>query len=64
MRIFGEYINKYSCPRFCATKGTMIAIAARPELRMHLRHQSFQGLVLDQNLIAELACRYAYCIQV
>ena len=41
----------------------MIPIAARPELRMHLRHQSYQGLILDQSLIAELASRCAYCNQ-
>ena len=34
----------------------MIPIAASPELRMHLRYQSYQGLVFDQILMAELPC--------
>lgn len=36
-----------SCLYFCATKGTITPIVARAELRMHLRHQSFQGLILE-----------------
>ena len=63
MRILREHINKHSCSHFCATKGSIIPIAARPKLRMHLRHQSFQGLLLDQNLIAELAQHCAFCHQ-
>ena len=63
MRILREYVNKCSCPFFCATKGTIIPIAARTELRMHLRHQSFQGLILDQNLMIEHAQHSAFCHQ-
>ena len=63
MRALREHINSFSCSCFRATKGTVIPIAARLELRMHLRHQSYQGLILDQNLTAELASRCAYCNQ-
>ena len=63
MRILKEHVNKRSCPLFCATKGTITPITARVELRMHLRHQSFQGLILDQNLMTELAQHCAFCHQ-
>lgn len=57
MRVLKEHINKH----FCATKGAVNPIAARPELRMHLRRQSYQGLLLGKALWAELASRCAYC---
>ena len=63
MRTLREHINSFSCSCFRATKGAVIPIAARPELRMHLRHRSYQGLILDQNLTVELANRCAYCNQ-
>ena len=63
MCILKEHVHKHSCPFFCATKGTITPIAARAELRMHLRHQSFQGLILDQNLMTELAQHCAFCHQ-
>ena len=34
---------------------------ARPDLKMHLRHKSIPGLLLNQALIKELSCHCAFC---
>ena len=61
MYVLKDHINKYACDKFDAAQGTVTPISARAELRIHLRHQSFQGLLLDQSLYAELSSRCAFC---
>ena len=61
MYILKDHINKHACAKFDAAQGTVTPISARAELRMHLRHQSFQGLLLDQSLCAELSTHCAFC---
>ena len=56
-----EYINRRTCHTFVATQATVLPIVAREELRMHIRHRSFMGLILDGALCSELATRYAFC---
>ena len=49
------------CHAFDAAQATVQPIVAREELRMHIRHRSFMGLMLDQALCSELAARCAFC---
>ena len=36
-------------------------IVTRPDLKMHLRHKSIPGLLLNQALVNELSRHYAFC---
>ena len=56
-----DHINKRACHAFDAAQATVQPIVAREELRMHIRHRSFMGLMLDQALCSELAARCAFC---
>ena len=56
-----DHINKRACHAFDAAQAAVQPIAAREELRMHIRHRSFMGLMLDRALCAELATRCAFC---
>ena len=47
MYILKDHIKKHACDKFDAAQGTVTPISARAELRMRLRYQSFQGLLLD-----------------
>ena len=60
MYILKDYTKKYACELFNAAQGSVIPISARVEIRMHLRHQSFQGLLLDQGLCIELSKHCAF----
>ena len=53
-------INEHVMP-LLPLQGTVQPIVAREELRMHIRHRSFMGLMLDGALCSELATRYAFC---
>ena len=56
-----DHINKRVCHAFDAAQAAVQPIVARDELRMHIRHRSFMGLMLDQALCSELATRCAFC---
>ena len=57
------HINARICLHFDRSKDSIVPIAARPSLRMHLRYKSIPGLLLDKPLISELAHHCAYCHQ-
>ena len=56
-----DHINKRACHAFDVAQATVQPIVARDELRMHIRHRSFMGLMLDQALCSELAAKCAFC---
>ena len=42
-----DHFNKRACHAFDAAQAIVQPIVAREELRMHIRHRSFMGLMLD-----------------
>ena len=56
-----DHINRRVCTSFNPAQESIIPIAARPDLKMHLRHKSIPGLLLNQALIKELSCHCAFC---
>ena len=55
LKMLRDHINKRTYHAFDATQATIQPIVAREELRMHIRHRSFMGLMLDGALCSELA---------
>ena len=45
-----DHFNKRACHAFDAVQATVQPIVAREELRTHIRHRSFMGLMLDRRL--------------
>lgn len=58
---FRDHINKRACHAFDSTQAIIFPIVAREDLRMHVRHRSFMGLMLDGSLCSELVIRCALC---
>ena len=56
-----DHINRRICRSFNPAQESIIPIVARPDLKMHLRHKSIPGLLLNQALITELSCHCAFC---
>ena len=56
-----NHINRRVCISFNPAQELIIPIVARPNLKMHLRHKSIPGLLLNQALIKELFCHCAFC---
>ena len=46
---------------FNVTQDSITSIVIREDLRMHLRHKSIPGLLLNQALMTEFAQHCAYC---
>ena len=42
-----DHINKHTCPRFDPAQESIVPIINRPDLKMHLRHKSVPGLLLN-----------------
>ena len=55
-----DHINRRVCISFNPAQELIIPIVARPDLKMHLRHKSIPGLLLNQALIKELSCHCAF----
>ena len=56
-----DHIDRRVCTSFNPAQEMIIPIMARPDLKMHLRHKSIPGLLLNQVLIKELSCHCAFC---
>ena len=56
-----NHINKRVYPYFNAAQESITPIVARADLRMHLRHKSIPGLLLNNALMAEFAQHCAFC---
>ena len=56
-----DHISKHICHAFDARQAIVQPIVAREELRMHIRHRSFMGFMLDGTLYSEFATRCAFC---
>ena len=57
----GYCIKKPTCPRFDPAQESIVPIINRPDLKMHLRHKSVPGLLLNQALINEIATHCTFC---
>ena len=56
-----DHINKHTCPRFDPAQESIVPIINRPDLKMHLRHKSVPGLLLNSALINEIANHCTFC---
>ena len=56
-----DHINKHICPRFEPAQQSIVPIINRPDLKMHLRHKSVPGLLLNTALINEIANHCTFC---
>ena len=56
-----DHINKHICPRFDPAQESIVPIINRPDLKMHLRHKSVPGLLLNTALINEIANHCTFC---
>ena len=54
-------INRRVCTSFNPAQESITPIVARPDLKMHLRHKSIPGLLLNQALVSELSRHCAFC---
>ena len=56
-----DHINGRVCTSFNPAQESITPIVARPDLKMHLRHKSIPGLLLNQALVSELSHHCAFC---
>ena len=55
------HINAKVCLQFDPHKETIVPIADRQSLRMHLRYKSIPGILLDKALVCEIAHHCVFC---
>ena len=55
------HINTRVCLQFDPHKETIVPIADRQSLRMHLRYKSIPGILLDKALVCEIAHHCVFC---
>ena len=58
-----DRINKHTYLRFDPAQESIVPIINRPDFKMHLRHKSIAGLLLNTSLITEIAnhCTFCHC---